>query len=467
MNSAVLALSVPVLSAAPGDETNRLLRLLIQGRQGMAISPEDLDPPSFIPSRDVVRINQLFSVSLTCSMLAAFGALLGQQWITSYRRRPAGGFEEERRERQRRLLGAKRWRLELVLELILPMLLQISLVVFIAGMASYLRTLSAPVALPNIILSWMGAAFFVLTIIFAVSDPHCPFKTPYSEIAEFIVVRLVKWYRDHKSTTWHLPLRRSFRGTRISQKTREYKREWFLRQWPNDVLEGDSVQRILSTSANSKTLREMALNIPLIQNNHSLDAISSDNIAMSHLYHLYEIYSVQTNEDEIIYSTAICHLVLASQNHNYERTNHILRGHELQVIHSAAQGHVSRPDSPVSVLPSSIITVALAYLLSDPADTTERPTRDGDLHERSYTQFLHRSIHSTATPHLPVTAMAWILVSSPRFLPDHARRRATLEAVGCAGSPPDRLQSGDSIFHHASEAYHKFYKSSTRYAFAV
>lgn len=113
MNSAFLALSVPMLSADSGDDTNRLLRLLVQQAHNSSfiLAANDTGPPPFTPTHQGIRINQLFSFSLTCSLLCGFGALLGQQWIASYKRRPAGGFREERKERQRRLLGAKWWRL--------------------------------------------------------------------------------------------------------------------------------------------------------------------------------------------------------------------------------------------------------------------------------------------------------------------------------------------------------------------
>lgn len=449
-----------MLSADSQDETNRLLRLLVKGMDNSTLSQADIGPPPFSPSSDGMRINQLFSVSLTCSLLAAFGALLGQQWITSYKRRPVGGFDEERRERQRRLLGAKRWGLERVLELFLPMLLQISLIIFLVGMVEYLKSLSSPVALPNTILSWFGTAFVILSVLFALSDPHCPFKTPFSELADFFIRRSMRWLNGHRWVFDDAHQKSSYERIPLYLKAKGYLTQWFFRQWPNAVLEGHSITRILKSSADASTLSDMALNIPLINDRSSLEVIFKDKVAVSNLYQLYQIQPAQSNEKAAVYAAAICHLVLSVEQYDPHPTNHLLEGHELMIIRSAADDHISRPDDPVSLVPSSIVTVALAYLLSE----IDSCTNSNDVQNKRIA-FLRASIKTTATPDLPVACLAWILVSSGNLTRDPNKRRKAQEAIGFRESPPHRLQSGIGIFSYAAEAYHMFSKLS-RYVFS-
>lgn len=426
-----------MLSADSGDETNRLLRLLLEEFHNSTLSPSDPAPLPFTAPHDGVRINQLFSVSLTCSMLAAFGSLLGQQWIASYRRRPPGGFEEERRERQRRLLGAKRWHLEPVLQLVLPILLQLSLIIFMVGMVAYLKSVSPTVALPNTILSWFGTAFFILTILFALSDPHCPFKTPFSEALNFVFGRSIDRIRDLEWVSIGFPRFIFHKTFAPFSWLKERINGWYLREWPEEVLVSHSLRRILATSANTQTLHDVALNVPLIQNRHSLESIYHDDVAISHLYQLYTTQSVQSNDAAAVYSIAICHLVLAAGPPNSERMNGLLQDHELPIILSATRSHISNPQNPTSSLPSSIITVALAYLL---------PEKDrGILPANDCLAFLRRSIFHTKTPDIPIAALSWILTSSPAFAREPDPRREAFE---------------DHPFSHASEAYCKFYKTS-------
>lgn len=103
-----MGFSLPALSAGPADQTNKLLKLMLLGYNNATWSQDDLDEDPFFPTTDSQRINQLFSLSLTFSLLASFGALLGQQWVIHYNKRSPAGSEKERWERQRKLEAAQR-----------------------------------------------------------------------------------------------------------------------------------------------------------------------------------------------------------------------------------------------------------------------------------------------------------------------------------------------------------------------
>ncbi|KIO18413.1 hypothetical protein M407DRAFT_31917 [Tulasnella calospora MUT 4182] len=182
VNSAFLALTLPQMSPDPTDDTNALLLKIALGGNSSISSAADLPSASFIPPPRIYPINVLFSVSLTLALLSSFLAVLGQQWIVYYRKRGGGGPEHQRWEQFRRYLGAKRWRLELVLDDVVPSLLQLGLVVFCIAFALYLGTLSQPLNRIIASLLLVAAATILAMSTCAAFDPWCPFKMPLSRI---------------------------------------------------------------------------------------------------------------------------------------------------------------------------------------------------------------------------------------------------------------------------------------------
>ncbi|KAG8899678.1 hypothetical protein FRC00_001100 [Tulasnella sp. 408] len=186
VNSAFLALTLPEMSADPTDDTNALLLQLVAVGNRNITSADDLPSASFSPPSGIFPVNILFSLSLTLALLAAFLAVLGQQWLVYYRKRSGGGAEAQRWEQLRRYLGAKRWRLEAVLDDILPSLLQFGLVIFCIAFALYLGTLSRwmcyTIAIP------MGLALICILFmaVSAAVDQWCPFKSPLSRAFQTI-----------------------------------------------------------------------------------------------------------------------------------------------------------------------------------------------------------------------------------------------------------------------------------------
>lgn len=311
-----------MLSPDSGDETNRLLLLMVQKLDNNTLSPEDIGPQSFTPSAAGISINQLFSISLICSMIASFGALLGQQWITSYRRLPLGGSEDARHQRQRRRVGVKRWQLEPLLELALPMLLQASMIIFLVGMIRYLQYLNSSVALPCIIICWLGAIFLFATILFPLIDPYCPFKTPFSEAVRLAFAPGLRWLvvRDYDCRSF----RRSTWGQHLSRVIGKIRRKLQSSGLTEELSLAISIGKLLNTSVNDETIHAMALNIPLLKHTDSLVLIYSDDVALSNLFQRYEVQSALPSADEVVYSTALTHLVLGAGEGNPERTNHFL-----------------------------------------------------------------------------------------------------------------------------------------------
>ncbi|KAG8963218.1 hypothetical protein FRC00_007283, partial [Tulasnella sp. 408] len=154
VNTAFLALTIPLLSADPADDTNALLAQnnailmqLVAGRNDTIPTDSILPSTAFSPSRDIFTINALFSLSLAFAIISSFLAVLGRQWLVYYRKRGGGGPDRQRWEQLKRFLGAERWKLEPILDDVLPSLLQMGLIIFCASLVLYLRHLSPTISL--------------------------------------------------------------------------------------------------------------------------------------------------------------------------------------------------------------------------------------------------------------------------------------------------------------------------------
>lgn len=186
------------MRADPADDTNALLIQLVTGGNGTIRSADDLPSATFNPSPALVPVNVLFSLSLTLTIIISFLAVLGQQWLVYYRKQSGGGAEYQRWEQLRRYLGAHRWRLEAILDDVLPALLQLALAVFCVAFVLYVKTLSKTIYCVIITPMAMAMAILFLMAIAASWDQWCPFKSPLSHLLQLTVQGLMKyrslWY---------------------------------------------------------------------------------------------------------------------------------------------------------------------------------------------------------------------------------------------------------------------------------
>ncbi|KAG9040405.1 hypothetical protein FS837_000684, partial [Tulasnella sp. UAMH 9824] len=105
VNSAFLALTLPLMSPDPADDTNALLRdnnaillNIMLGRNDSLPSTNALPSETFSPTGKILTVNVLFSVSLTFALVSSFMAVLGRQWLVYYRKRTGGGPERQSRK---------------------------------------------------------------------------------------------------------------------------------------------------------------------------------------------------------------------------------------------------------------------------------------------------------------------------------------------------------------------------------
>ncbi|KAJ7659198.1 hypothetical protein DFH06DRAFT_1297346 [Mycena polygramma] len=183
--------------------------------------------PQLTPAAEsiVVAVQSLLYTSLFTTLLAALLAVLGKQWVMHYQAAGSRGTIEERGlERQRKLDGLRKRKLDMVLQ-IFPLLLQFSLLLFWSGLSLYLWPIHRSLASLVIGLTMFGITSYVLLLVSAVVFPDSPFQTPlasllnrllspalrllqpsFTQLRKFIGnLRRLSLARSIKSRTWILP----------------------------------------------------------------------------------------------------------------------------------------------------------------------------------------------------------------------------------------------------------------------
>ncbi|KAG8909082.1 hypothetical protein FRC01_007138, partial [Tulasnella sp. 417] len=218
INSAFLAFTIDLVSSNPLDDISSLLQQLMAGLK----SPMSLPSMLFTPSLRAIVVNALFTLSLSSALFASFFAVLGKQWLMLYRKKSGGGVDQQRWEQLRRSLGAERWGLAPVLEVVLPGLIQTALVIFAAGFVSFLEATSETLAIFVLVPLLVVSFLWVLTVGFSLWDVSCPFRNPFAEIALKIplaisaMVRLLR--RQKQNHARKALLRRFIRNRRGSRR---------------------------------------------------------------------------------------------------------------------------------------------------------------------------------------------------------------------------------------------------------
>ncbi|KAG2156677.1 uncharacterized protein EDB93DRAFT_926820 [Suillus bovinus] len=141
-------------------------------------------------------------VALSFSLLAAFGAVLGKQWLSHYKStKTHGSLEDRGKHRQRKLDGLEAWHFDSVLQSF-PVLLQISLLLFAIAISAFVWSQQGKLAIAVIVSMAFGMIFYCFIIIASLKYQQCPFQTPMSKIIRVLCQRVymyVKTWRGEAS----------------------------------------------------------------------------------------------------------------------------------------------------------------------------------------------------------------------------------------------------------------------------
>src|ERR1700709_968231 len=182
----------------PADTTNFLMLQLIKIVAEGPNAVNDINdlPSSTGYSSSTVLMQTLAYASLSFSVLAAFGAVMGKQWLNSFRRwRGRVSLEECGFQRQKRLDGLEYWHLQTVLGAFL-VLLQMSLLLFGLSLSANMWTQQRTISSVIISATALGILFYVATILISVLHPDSPFQTAGSTLVGAVSRKIFEAFSD-------------------------------------------------------------------------------------------------------------------------------------------------------------------------------------------------------------------------------------------------------------------------------
>jgi len=190
ITTAFIVQIIPELQSNPADLTNiLLLRILEQNTSFDGANP--LTPILNAPT-GAVRAQSVLFASLSVTLLVAFVAVLGKQWVLYYTRATTwGNIVDRGKERQTKLMGLQKWGLHFVMES-LPVMLQFALLLFGVALVVYLWDLDVSVAEVVLAVTSVGLTFYTSIAILATICNDCPFQTPLS----ILLLKLPPWVKD-------------------------------------------------------------------------------------------------------------------------------------------------------------------------------------------------------------------------------------------------------------------------------
>ncbi|KAG1772109.1 hypothetical protein EDD22DRAFT_947651 [Suillus occidentalis] len=127
------------------------------------------------------------TASLSTSLIAALGAVLGKQWLGHFIHCGRGPIDVRGRLRQQKMDGPQTWYSSAVLE-VLPLLIHVSLLLFGIALGASIWTRQ-----PMVLTMALGALFYGSIVISCVISPTYPFQTTPSTILRFAFLTTTSW----------------------------------------------------------------------------------------------------------------------------------------------------------------------------------------------------------------------------------------------------------------------------------
>ena len=187
------------LSPNPSDTTNSLLMILINKIDNNTFPPQEASLPVWNgPSSTSIWVQTLAYTSLSTSLLAAFGAVLGKQWLGHYKtsRFGRGTLQERCQRRQKKLDGLEAWHFSTIIAT-LPIFLQMSLLFFGISLAANIWSQQHTVASVIMVTTSFGLIFYFFTVVASLKSPECPFQTPVSTVLQSLRNAVRKEGEEH------------------------------------------------------------------------------------------------------------------------------------------------------------------------------------------------------------------------------------------------------------------------------
>ena len=176
---------------------NVLLEMLLNATTGTLPAGSAASIPRWSgPDPTIVQVQCVFYATLCATLLAAFLAMLGKQWLTHYKRNETrGSIADRSRVRERKLTGLVAWRFHAVMES-LPLILQFALLLLGFALSRYLWEVNRSVSSVVVGFTCFGFLFYLFIVTASVFSPDCPFQTPFSLLIRPVIAFVTTRWRD-------------------------------------------------------------------------------------------------------------------------------------------------------------------------------------------------------------------------------------------------------------------------------
>lgn len=358
------------MSADPADDTNALLAQnnailtqLLSGRNDSVPINSSLPSTEFSPTRDIFAVNALFSLSLAFAIISSFLAVLGRQWLVYYRKRGGGGPDRQRWEQLKRFRGAEWWKLEPLLDDVLPSLLQAGLIIFCVSLILYLRHLSPAISLIVGIPMYGGLAFLVGSAFCTAWDRSCPFQSPLSHALVWGALKINSVLRAIKGPSRKTPSTRSSIRKWVSMLAHGREQE------SPEALQVIALRRAICTSDDPATLLHATANIFGITNGRQMEELWSDTSFQERfLYqvrHSYNRMLQLRGHDQVNFATASQRLYSAAAAHIILLLNDKRRSIDqfTKAIRAVREASILIPSPQLQDSPAYLIRSTLSFTL--------------------------------------------------------------------------------------------------------
>jgi hypothetical protein len=181
------------LQQDPNDVTAALLRVLLYKIDNTTFGNDPPTLPQWTgPPRTIVHVQAILFASLAASLLSAFLAMLGKQWLNRYASTEMRGTVIERSQyRQRKLDGIIQWYFDHVMEA-LPLMLQVALLLLGCALTRYLWEINVTVASVVLAVTSFGLIFYIFVLIAGTISAICPYQTPGARILRHILLPAIR-----------------------------------------------------------------------------------------------------------------------------------------------------------------------------------------------------------------------------------------------------------------------------------
>ncbi|CAE6350536.1 unnamed protein product, partial [Rhizoctonia solani] len=196
--TAFLIESSKQLQPDPSQASTEALYLISQTLLVIASNNRTLQPdtlPSvnstllFQPTQHAIVINTLWYLSLSLSIAASLMAMFAKDWCHSFITSRHGDPWLQARRRQQKWNMIECWKMQELL-LVLPSLIHLSLLLFAVGLCIYVHDLNSTVAIPVIVVTIAGGAFYIVSSAMAFINELFPYTTILSKVLSSVAIAL-------------------------------------------------------------------------------------------------------------------------------------------------------------------------------------------------------------------------------------------------------------------------------------